>query len=66
MNVAQLQAAIAFAERERQEAHAAFRRALYALGEADRRLFYAQLDLQEAVAETELAPTTDTTGKARS
>ncbi|MFC4137132.1 MULTISPECIES: hypothetical protein [unclassified Microbacterium] len=64
MNAAELQSEIAFAEREREEAYAAYRRALHALTEADLRLLDARLELEDAIAAGDLARPSDTTGKA--
>lgn len=58
---ADLEATVAFAEREREEAHAAFRRALHDFVQADGRLLDARLALEDARA---LARPSDTTRKA--
>lgn len=60
--IAELEAAVAFAERERDEAHAAFRRALHDYVQADGRLLDARLALED---ERALARPSDTTRKAR-
>lgn len=60
--IAELEAAVAFAEREREEAHAAFRRALHDFVQADGRLLDARLALED---ERALARPSDTTRKAR-
>lgn len=60
--ISELEAAIAFADREREEAYAAYRRALRDLTDADLRLLSARLDLADA---QEIARTTDNERKAR-
>lgn len=57
-----LEEAVAFAEHEREEAHAAFRRALSDFVQADGRLLDARLALED---ERALARPSDTTRKAR-
>lgn len=63
--VANLEAAVAFAERERAEAYEAFRRALRDFTEADLRLLSARLDLSDAIAERDVPRPTDTIRKTR-
>ena len=46
--------AIAAAERQRDEAYRAYRRALYAWGEADQRLLSALLDLEDLHRTTDI------------